>query len=73
MAMEAEHEVGGTADGTAPVRTDCVSGAIEAPETCICVGGAAGLELVGAAVRAGLVSDVFAYISPRLMRSRIKR
>ena len=66
MAMDAEREVGGT-EGTAPVRTDGVSGAMVAPETCICVGGAVGLELVGAAVCAGFVDDVFACISPRLM------
>ena len=80
MAMDAERELGGTTEGTAPVRTDGVSGVMEAPETCICVGGAAGLELVGAglelvgaAVCAGFVDDVFACISPRLMRSLINR
>ena len=73
MAMDTEREVGGTTEGTAPVRTDGVSGAMVAPETSICVGGAAGLELVGAAVCAGFVDDVFACISPRLMRSLINR
>ena len=64
IAMDTDREVGGTTDGTAPVRTDCVSRAIVAPETCICVGGAVGLELVGAAVGVGFVSDIFACISP---------
>ena len=71
--MDTDQEGGGTTEGTTPVRTDCVSGAVVAPDTCICVGGAAGLELVGAAEGVGFVSDVFACISPRLMRSRIKR
>ena len=73
IAMDTDCKVGGTTDGTAPVRTDCVSGAVVAPETCICVGGAMGLELVGAAEGAGFVSDVLACISPRLIWSRIKR
>ena len=59
IAMDTDCKVGGTTEGTTPVRTDCVSGAVVAPDTCICVGGAAGLELVGAAEGVGFVSNVF--------------
>ena len=72
-AMDTDCKVGGMTDGGSPVRTDCVSGAPVAPDTYICVGGAAELALVGAAEGAGFVSEVLACISPRLMRSRIKR
>ena len=58
--MDTDREVGGTTDGSAPVRTDCVSRATVAPDTCICVGGATGLAVVGAVGGAGFISEVLA-------------
>ena len=63
-AMDTNRKVGGTTDDSAPVRTDCVSVAPVAPDTCICVGGSAGLALVGAAEGVGFVSEVLACIFP---------
>ena len=66
IAMDTDCDVGGATDGGAPVRTDCVSGAVVALDTCICDGGTwAGLAaVVGALEGAGLVSELLAWISP---------
>ena len=62
IAMDTDRDAGGTTDGGAPVRTDCVSGAAKPPDTCICVGGAwAGLAAgVGPVEGVGFVSELLA-------------